>query len=141
MAESSPPRRLGRSAAAVFAGLLVNVIPAVAIDAVLHAAGVFPPLGEPTSDALLALAFSYRFGLALAGGAATAALAPRQPVGHALVLGGIGVVFSTAGAIAMRDLGHVWYPVSLVLISMPCSWAGARWRTQRGARLDPARGG
>ena len=132
------PRRLGRSVAAVVAGLLVNVIPAVAIDAGLSAAGVFPPLGQRMPDGLLALALSYRFGLALASGAATASLAPRSPRAHALVLGGIGVVLSTVGAIVGKDLGPAWYPLSLVVISLPCAWSGAWWATRRSAAKAPA---
>ncbi len=49
-----------RSIAAVLAGMLTNIIPAVAIDAVLHATEVYPPMGQPMSHACV-LAFSYRF--------------------------------------------------------------------------------
>jgi hypothetical protein len=115
----------------VFAGLLVNIIPAVAIDALLHAAGVYPPVGVKLSGALSLLAFSYRLPLATAGGYVTARLAPASPVKHALVLGAIGVALSTAGAIAMWEAGPAWYPLSLIAISGPCSWLGARLRTRR----------
>jgi hypothetical protein len=119
-------KRRPRSVAAVFAGLLTNIIPAVAIDAALHAADMYPPMGQPMSNALLVLAFSYRLVLAVAGGYFTARLAPDNPVKHALVLGAIGVVLSSAGAIAMWDVGPAWYPLSLVAIAVPCSLLGAR---------------
>ena len=120
------------------AGLLVNIVPAVAIDAALHAAGVYPPFGVRLSGALSLLAFSYRLPLAIAGGCMTARLAPARAVKHALVLGAIGVALSTAGAIAMWEAGPTWYPLSLIAISVPCSWLGARLRTRRARRMSAA---
>ena len=117
--------RLGRSVLAVFAGLLVNVIPAVAIDGLLHATGVFPPMSVRMSDGLLGLAASYRLLLGILGAYATARLAPRRPIMHALVLGSVGVAMCTAGAIAMRDTGPAWYPISLIVLTIPCSLLGA----------------
>jgi len=115
-----------RSIAAVFAGLLTNIIPAVAIDAALHAAEIYPPMGQPMSHALLVLAFSYRLVLAVAGGYFTARLAPHNPMKHALVLGGIGVLLSSAGTIAMWGAGPAWYPLALIAVAIPCSLLGAR---------------
>jgi hypothetical protein len=115
-----------RSIAAVFAGLLTNIIPAMSIDAALHAAEIYPPMGQPMSHALLVLAFSYRLVLAVAGGYFTARLAPHNPMEHAWVLGGIGVLLSGAGAIAMWDAGPAWYPLALIAIAIPGSLAGAR---------------
>ncbi len=40
------PSSLGRSIWAIVTSLLINVIPAVAIDIVLHRARVFPPIGQ-----------------------------------------------------------------------------------------------
>ncbi len=77
------------SVLAVIAGLLTNIIPAVAIDAVLHATGIYPPIGERMSDGLLLLASSYRVLVAIAGGYLTARLAPAKPVKHVLVLAGL----------------------------------------------------
>jgi hypothetical protein len=47
---------------------------------------------------------------------------------HALILGGIGVLLSAAGAIATADmdLGPAWYAWSLVAISLPAAWIGAK---------------
>jgi len=125
MNPSSSGPRLGRSVLAVFAGLLVNVIPAVAIDGVLHATGVFPAMPERMSDGLFILAAAYRVLLGVAGAYVTARLAPRSPVMHALVLGSVGVAMCTAGMLAMRDAGPVWYPLSLIVLIVPCSLLGA----------------
>src|SRR5262249_41593501 len=88
----APSRRIGRRIFAVLAGLLVNAIPATAIDAALHASGVYPPMGVRMSDALFALALSYRLVLGVAGCYVTARLAPDRPMHHALALGVVGVL-------------------------------------------------
>lgn len=130
MVESSlqAPRRLGRSVGAVVAGLVAIVVTHTGTDAVLHAAHVYPPAGEAMSDALFGLAAAYRLFFTVLGAALTAYLAPSRPLKHTLVLGGIGMVASSAGLIAtMRspELGPLWYPLVLVLTSLPCCWLGA----------------
>ena len=45
MDETDPPRRVGRSISAVLAGVLTVVALDKGIDAVMHASGVYPPLG------------------------------------------------------------------------------------------------
>jgi hypothetical protein len=124
------PRRLGRSVGAVLAGLVTIVVTHTGTDAILHASSVFPPAGEVMSDALFALAASYRFVFSVLGAYVTARLAPARPMKHALVLGGIGVVASLAGLLATLgrgpEFGPLWYPVSLVLVSLPCCWLGAK---------------
>ena len=57
-----------------------------------------------------------------------AALAPRRPMLHAMILGGIRVVLSTIGAVVgiHYDLSPAWYPTVLILISLPCAWLGGK---------------
>ena len=45
---------------------------------------------------------------------------------HGLVLGGIGLVLSVLGAIAMWDASHAWYPIALAASAVPCGWIGGR---------------
>jgi uncharacterized BrkB/YihY/UPF0761 family membrane protein len=120
-----------RSVGAVLAGLLVIVIASTAVDVVLHATGVFPPWGQPMSDALFALATAYRIVISIFGCWLAARLAPNRPMQHALILGVIGVVISAIGA-AMTigkgpEFGPMWYPLVLVAVAMPCAWLGGRW--------------
>lgn len=123
-----------RSIGAVLAGLLTILVTHMGTDHVLHVTGVYPPYGEPMTDTeLYVLALGYRIVFSVLGCYVTARLAPRNPMRHALILGGIGVVLSTAGAVAMWDFGPNWYPVSLILIAMPCAWAGGRLGTGRGS--------
>jgi hypothetical protein len=64
------------------------------------------------------------------GAALTARLAPRRPMKHALVLGSIGAVAALAGMLATLgrgpEFGPLWYPLLLVLTSLPCCWLGAK---------------
>jgi hypothetical protein len=118
-------RRVG----AVFAGLLTIVVLSTLTDVVLHATGVYPPWFQPMPDGLFVLAISYRIAFGILGSYITARLAPEQPMKHALILGAIGVVISTAGAIAVLkkpELGPAWYSLAVIAISLPCAWIGGR---------------
>jgi hypothetical protein len=124
---SSQPRRPGRSAAALFAGFFAVVFLSLGTDQLLHTLGVYPPWGEPmneTSDNLLALGYRCVYGAV--GSYIAAWLAPRNPMRHALILGAVGFVLSVAGAVgaSQADLGPLWYPIALVVTTLPCAWLG-----------------
>jgi hypothetical protein len=129
--------RWGRSSAAVLAGLVTIVVTHTAADAVMHGLGVFPRAGQPMSDALFGLATTYRVLLSIAGAYVTAVLAPRNSLKHTLVLGAIGVVLSSLGLVVRivkgPELGPLWYPLLLVLFTLPCCWLGARLQARRAA--------
>jgi hypothetical protein len=126
------PRRILRRIGAVLAGFLAIIILSSATDMVLHATGIFPPSGQPMSDALFLLATAYRIVYGVAGSYIAAWLAPDRPVQHALVLGVVGVGISTAGALATWNAGPAfgpkWYPLAVIAISLPCAWVGGRLR-------------
>jgi len=128
------PRRLWRSTGAVLAGFFAVVALSLGTDQVLHMLDVYPPWGQPMRDLddnLLAL--SYRCVYAVVGSYIAAWLAPRNPMRHALILGGIGFVVSLAGAIATipMDLGPAWYPIALVVTALPCAWLGGALHRSR----------
>lgn len=133
--ELQAPRRLGQSVGAVLAGLVAIVVTHTGTDAILHALGVFPPAGQSMSDGLFALATAYRVAFEVLGAALTASLAPQRPMKHALVLGSIGVVPALGGLIATivkgPELGPLWYPLLLVVTSLPACWLGAALRSAR----------
>lgn len=129
---SAPPRRLGRSVLAVVAGLGVNVLLAMAADQAAYAAGLFPQPPEVTYETVpYVIATAYRAAFGIAGAWLTARLAPGAAMRHALILGGIGVLLCTAGLVASftMKLGPVWYPLALLLITLPCAWLGGRLAT------------
>ena len=130
MTETQSPRRIGRSIGAVLAGMLAVVILSLGTDLALHAAGIFPALGDRMSDNLFVLATVYRTIFAVLGGYITARLAPNQPMQHALLNGLIGVALSTLGAVVTwnRALGPHWYPLALVVTALPTAWLGGKLR-------------
>ena len=87
------------------------------------------------SNSLWLLAIGYRTIDGIIGGYIAAWLAPDRPVVHALVLGIIGIVFSTAGVIATwnkgPEFGPKWYPLTLVGIALPCALIGGLLRKQQ----------
>jgi hypothetical protein len=120
-------RRL-RSAAAVLLGFLSVAVLSLATDQILHVLGVYPPWGEPMWDPWLnLLALSYRILYTVLGGYITARLAPASPMRHVAVVGILGLIAGSAGAIAaitLADLGPNWYPIALAVTGFPCVWLG-----------------
>jgi len=129
--------RRGRSIAAVVAGLSTIIVTHTGTDAVLHETGVFPAAGQLMSDGLFGLAFAYRFAFSVLGAYVTARLAPARPRKHVLVLGGIGVVLSLGGLLATAgrgpEFGPLWYPLALLLVTLPCCLLGERLASRPGS--------
>jgi hypothetical protein len=128
-----------KSIGALLAGAFVGVILSIGTDSALRAAGIFTPLGQPMSDALLLLATVYRTIYGVLGSYVTARLAPNRPMMHALILGAIGLAVSIAGVVVawnhVAEFGPRWYPLALVVLAMPQSWLGGKLRLmQLGAR-------
>jgi hypothetical protein len=122
---NSTHRNLPRSVGAVLAGFIAVFILSLATDQLMHVLDIYPPWGEPMTDTgPLLLALTYRIVYGIAGGYIVARLAPRNPMRHALVMGGIGLVLSVAGGIAMWDMGAHWYAVAVALTALPCAWGG-----------------
>ena len=126
-----------KSIGAVLAGLVFIIFTHTLTDSVLERAGIFPPPDQGLHVTwMLVFALAYRIILSIAGCFITAKLAPRRPMKHALILGLIGVFASTVGAVfAIRmDLADTWYPIALVLVSIPCAWIGGRL-AERNAKI------
>jgi hypothetical protein len=121
-----------QSVGAVLAGVLVLVLLSIGTDIVLSALGVLPTTGKQMSDGLYFLATIYRTVYAIAGGYVAARLAPDKPVRHAMILGAVGLVASTAGAAVTWNreftVGHEWYPIALIVLSLPPAWIGGKIR-------------
>ena len=128
MTGHAKPRQRGRSVAALLAGFATTAVLSLAADAVMHAAGVFPPWGQPMSDGLYIWATAYRVVFTVLGGYITARVAPAKPMRHVVVLGVIGLLAASAGTVATwnqgPEFGPKWYPILLVVTALPCVWAG-----------------
>ncbi len=122
-----------KSIGAVLAGLITDFGLTVGTDTVLEKLGIFPPQNQPASYAswMLMLALIYRSIYAVVGCYAAASLAPSRPMRHAIIVGVIGVVLATLGSIANWDKSSAataWYPILLILLTLPCAWLGGRLR-------------
>jgi len=119
-------RRVG----AVLPGFLAVIVLSVGTDALLHATGIFPPLGQRMSDRLFMLATTYRIVYGILGGYIIARLAPDHPMGLALFMGFMGFIVCILGALATwnrgPEFGPHWYPIALIVTAVPCAWVGAK---------------
>ena len=124
---TAPSGSLLRSAGALFLGFVAVVALSLGTDQVLHLLGVYPPWNVPMRDpGLNLLALAYRSIYAVLGSYLAARFAPNRPMFHALLLGAIGIVFGILGVAAAfsADLGPRWYPILLVVTTLPCAWLG-----------------
>ena len=117
---------------AILAGVVFIIVTHTATDFVLESLGIFTPPSEGFHTTwMVVTATIYRSIFVIAGGYITAALAPKPTMRYVLILGIIGIVMSSLGAIATIPLGisPAWYPIALVVLSLPCVWLGGKLRT------------
>jgi MFS family permease len=120
-----------KSIGAVIAGLAALAILSILTDTVLQKTGVMktePFVENPVW--LIALIVLYRMIFSTFGCYLTARLAPRKPMKHAMILGVIGVVLTIVGLIAMWDIPPRWYPISLIVLTLPAAWLGGKMATK-----------
>jgi hypothetical protein len=132
---SSGSRKVLRRIGAVLGGLVLVAILDTAIDVLMHATGIYPPWFQPMRTSLWLVAMGYRMIDGTIGGYVAARLAPDRPVAHALVLGAIGFALSVAGLVATwnkgLEFGPKWYPLALVVVSLPCALLGGFLRARQ----------
>lgn len=113
-----------RSIIAILGALVAVFVVSIAIDIILHTVGFYQ--GESLNDFQAAIASIYRVLTGVMGGYIAARLAPNDPMRHALILGVVGAIISSGGAILMGDKGPAWYSIGLILVSIPLSWIGGK---------------
>jgi len=134
MSETQPSRGIARSIGAVLTSMVAGIVLTIGTDVALHAVGFFPPWGQSMVgfDGALLLATVYRTVYGVAGSYLAARLAPDRPMLHAMILGIVGLVASIVGAIVTWNKGPAfgphWYPLALVVLAIPQSWAGGKLR-------------
>jgi hypothetical protein len=121
-------KRTLQSIGAVLAGLVFIGVTHTSVDAVLEGTGVLPKGHLNVGAGLILLVISYRAVLSLVGCYLTAWIAPKNPMTHSLILGGIGTALSAVGAIVTADMniGPAWYAWSLVVIALPIAWLAGK---------------
>jgi hypothetical protein len=129
----APSFRWLRYTGAFVAGFATVAILSMATDAVLHASNIYPNDGTAGSDGNLAFALAYRTVFTVIGGYVAAWLAPANKLRLSIILGIVGTLAATAGAIAMWHIGHTWYPVALAALALPSTTLGG-WLFTRASR-------
>jgi len=123
-------KNIWKSIGALLVGFITVAILSIATDMLFEVLHIFPPQNQPQVYAwwMLPIALLYRTLFTLFGGFVTAKLAPNKKVLHAIILGTIGMVFATGGAIVNWDksLNAEWYPLLLIFVSIPATWLGGR---------------
>ncbi len=124
-----------KSILAILAGFVAGAGLSIGTDVIMEMTGVFPSFKEQMAQGLwvpglLLLALGYRAVYTVVGSYIGAALAPTRPMLHAMILGIIGAGLSTAGLFAMRGHGPDWYPIALIIITLPCAWLGGKLKTK-----------
>lgn len=118
---------------AVLAGMIFIVLSHTGTDLVLEKLGIFTPPDQGFHTPwMVVTATIYRSLFTVTGGYITAALAPNRPMFYATILGVIGIVAGTAGAIVTIPMGiaPAWYPIALVALALPCTWLGGKLKTK-----------
>ena len=122
-----------RYAGAFVVGFATVAALSMLTDTVLHSTGIYPTDGSVGSDANLALALAYRTAFTVLGGYIAARLAPAHGLRLSVILGIVGTLAATAGAVAMWSVGHHWYPVALAALALPSTALGG-WLFTRASR-------
>jgi hypothetical protein len=122
-----------KSTGSIVVGFLIVVVLSVGTDAVVEKLGILPPASQPEAYTtwMLAFALFYRTVYTVLAGYITAHLAPSKPFRHATILGIIGTIAGTAGAIAGWDLSAHWYPIALAVLALPSTYLGGKIHEMR----------
>lgn len=124
---------------AVTAGFLVILVSSIAVDTILKIAGILPWDHLHVSTGLILFVMLYRSVFSVAGCYLAAQLAPKNPMKHAIILGGVGLIISSIGAVVASDLGPVWYAWTLAALALPLAWVGGKlYDRNKGSHSQPA---
>jgi hypothetical protein len=130
-----------RSLGAIVFGFLYIALLSFGADILLRTLlpGAFDATGRVSSTPVLLLVIGYVAVFAISGCYFTARLAPNRPLGHAMILGVLGLLFSTAGIIKAWNTAPPWYHIVSLLLVLPYAWIGGSLRQRELERQAPAR--
>jgi Kef-type K+ transport system membrane component KefB len=120
-------KEISKSIVAVIAGFAALAILSTIADSVLEKAGVMktqPFVENPVW--VIAIVILYRTIFNTLGCYLTARIAPNKPAQHAMILGILCVVLTIVGLIVMWDIPPRWYPISLIVLTLPAAWLGGK---------------
>jgi len=112
---------------AILAGLAAGAVLSTMADSAFHAAGIYPPPGQPMmNDGLLAIAFAYRAVFAIGGTYLAAMLANNRARTAVWALGIIGTLAWLGGSIALWEYARPWYNIAGIATSIPFALIGGK---------------
>lgn len=118
---------------AILAGIVFIVVTHSVTDLVLEKLGIFTPPDQGFHTTwMVVTATIYRTIYTIIGGYITAALAPNPRMRYVIILGILGTVAATLGAVVTIPMGiaPAWYPIALALLAFPSVWAGGKLKTK-----------
>jgi phosphate/sulfate permease len=119
-------KNLLKSIWAVFAGFIFVVILSILTDVLLIKTGLLKQPFHLNSKGFILIIVFYRCLYGIIGSYFTAKFSPNKPMTHAIIGGAIGFVIAILGAVTMWSASPHWYPVSLIITTLPCAWLGAQ---------------
>ena len=117
-----------RSILAVIAGIVVLSIASFAIEGVISVIVDSRALGQQVWFRMLTM--GYTLVCVGAGGHVAAWVARRMEAGHALILGGIQVVFTIGAMMQLRQSEPRWTWIVGIALIMPAAWLGGMIRAR-----------
>lgn len=123
-----------RSVIAIVVGFVLIAALSFGADALMRIAYPAQMTGRIESLPILCASLAYVAVFAVLGCYITARLAPNRPMGHALVLGGLGLAFTLLMMPQAWNTAPAWYSILSLLLVMPYAWIGGRIRENQLAR-------
>jgi hypothetical protein len=123
-----------KSIGAVVAGFVTVAVLSILTDKILEGVGIFPPPDQGFYITwMILLATFYRTVYTIIGGYVTAMLAPQKPMMHVMILAILGLISSIVALVTTwnMDLGPHWYPIALLVLSVPSVWLGGKLQQGR----------
>lgn len=112
---------------AIFAGFIFVVIFSTLADFILIKTELMKQPFDQNTVGFIGFVIFYRSLFCIIGSYITAKVAPKNPMKHALIGGGIGLAFAIVGAILTWDKPPHWYAISLIITAFPCAWLGGKF--------------
>ena len=119
--------KLLKNTGAVLLGFLIAVVLSLVTDLILSKTGIMKT--NPFNDNpawLIVVIIIYRCIYNTIGSYFTAKYAAMRPLRLAMIGGFIGLALSIVGLIVMWDVPPHWYPITLILLALPCAWTGGK---------------
>ena len=116
-----------QSIGAVILAIATGAILSITTDKILEKTGAMTNDSFDANPAwLIMLLVLYRTIYNIVGSYLLAKLTPNNPMKHVIVLGIIGVALGIIGTIVMWHIPPRWYPITLVIFTLPSAWLGGK---------------